>query len=167
MTRKRIFLGIGANLAPGGFETPRSGCEAAIAALGDVGVDVVKISPWYETAPVPISDQPWFANAVIEASTELGEIEVLTSIHRVENDFGRTRSARNEARVLDIDLLDYDGICRNDAAITIPHPRLHQRAFVLLPLRDLAPEWVHPELLQGVSDLVAALPDDQKIRCAV
>jgi len=90
----------------------------------------------------------------------------LATIHAVEADFGRVRGVRNAARVLDIDLLDYGGMVLRSDVITLPHPRMHQRAFVLLPLGDLAPDWVHPVLQQEVGPLIAALPPDQEIRRA-
>ena len=159
-----ILIGIGANLVPDGFATPRSGCEAAITRLPDVGIAVVRISAWFETAPVPLTDQPWFVNAVIAARTSLSMHNTLQGLHRVEAQFGRVRMVRNEARVLDLDLLDFGGIRHEDDHITLPHPRMHQRAFVLLPLQDVAPDYVHPGRGSGIADLVAALPSDQIIR---
>ena len=164
LSLNRILVGIGANLAPDGFETPRAGCEAAIARLPAVGIDIVGVSAWFETAPVPLADQPWFANAVISAQTALSMHETLQGLHRIETEFGRARMVRNEARVLDLDLLDFGGLQHNDDQITLPHPRMHQRAFVLLPLQDVAPDYVHPVTGATVADLVAALPSDQMIR---
>ena len=158
-----VFLGIGANLAPEGFASVRAGCEAAIEQLAASGFADLESSPWYETAPVPVSNQPWYMNAVITATTSMPPDVTLAAIHAVEADFGRVRGVRNAARVLDIDLLDYGGMVLQSDAITLPHPRMHQRAFVLLPLRDLAPDWVHPVLQQEVGPLIAALPPDQEI----
>ena len=160
----KILIGIGANLVPDGFATPRSGCEAAIACLPEVGIEIVRTSAWFETAPVPLADQPWFVNAVIAARTPLSMHETLQGLHRIEAEFGRVRMVRNEARVLDMDLLDFGGIRHEDDHITLPHPRMHQRAFVLLPLQDVAPDYVHPGRCNGIADLVAALPSDQIIR---
>lgn len=159
-----ILIGIGANLVPDGFATPRSGCEAAITRLPDVGIAVVRISAWFETAPVPLTDQPWFVNAVIAARTSLSMHDTLQGLHCVEAQFGRVRMVRNEARVLDLDLLDFGGIRHEDDHITLPHPRMHQRAFVLLPLQDVAPDYVYPGRGSGIAELVAALPSDQIIR---
>ena len=89
---------------------------------------------------------------------------VLAALHQIESRFGRTRTVRNEARVLYIDLLDYNGQLLEEGGLTIPHPRLDQRAFVLLPLRDLAPDWEHPQSGKSVRDLVATLDPDQQIR---
>ena len=166
MNKTSILIGIGANLSPDGYATPREGCEAAIASLADLGIDVVAVSPWYETAPVPVSDQPWFNNAVIAATTSMSAADALAALHRVEARFGRIRTVRDAARVLDLDLLDYGGLTYDDGNISIPHPRLHERAFVLLPMRDVAPGYSHPVSGLGIDDLIAALPGDQQIRKA-
>ena len=166
MNKTSILIGIGANLSPDGYATPRDGCEAAIASLAELGIDVVAVSPWYETAPVPVSDQPWFNNAVIAATTSMPAADALVALHRVEAAFGRVRTVRNAARVLDLDLLDYGGRAYNSENISIPHPRLHERAFVLLPMRDVAPGYTHPESGLGIDELIAALPDNQQIRKA-
>ena len=161
-----IFLGIGGNLVPEGYASVRAGCDAAVEQLARCGFADLEPSPWYETAPVPVSDQPLYMNAVISATTSMPPDVVLAAIHAVEADFGRVRGVRNAARVLDIDLLDYGGVVLQSDEITLPHPRMHQRAFVLLPLRDLAPGWVHPVLQQEVGPLIAALAPDQQIRRA-
>lgn len=161
-----ILIGIGANLAPDGYTTPKLGCEAAIACLPGKDIAVTAISTWYETAPVPVSDQPWFNNAVIAARTTLPVEEALAALHRIEAGFGRVRTVRNAARVLDLDLLDYGGILIDDGAITVPHPRLHERAFVLLPMRDVVPDYRHPVTGMAIDDLVSSLPPDQQIRRA-
>ena len=161
-----ILIGIGANLSPDGYATPRVGCEAAIAGLSRLGIDVLAVSPWYETAPVPVSDQPWFNNAVIAATTAMTAPDTLAALHSIEAGFGRVRTVRNAARVLDLDLLDYGGQTFDDEHISIPHPRLHERAFVLLPMRDVAPGYRHPVSGLGIDDLIAALPDNQEIRKA-
>ena len=166
MNKTSILIGIGANLAPDGYATLREGCEAAIAGLCELGIDVLAVSPWYETAPVPVSDQPWFNNAVIAATTAMTAPDALVARHSIEASFGRVRTVRNAARVLDLDLLDYGGQTYDDDNITIPHPRLHERAFVLLPMRDVAPGYTHPVSGRGIDGLIAALPDDQQIRKA-
>ena len=160
----RILLGIGANLAPDGYATPRAGCEAALAALSAHNIRIVAQSRWFETAPVPISDQPWFVNAVILAETEMDAPATLAVLHLLEAEFGRQRRVRNEARVLDIDLLDYNGAQSNADNLMLPHPRMHERAFVLYPLADILPDWTHPLSGAEISSLIAALPADQTIR---
>jgi 2-amino-4-hydroxy-6-hydroxymethyldihydropteridine diphosphokinase len=113
---------------------------------------------------VPVSDQPWYINAVAEVATGLGPDALLATMHRVEDDFGRVRSVRNAPRFVDLDLLDYDSIAKdlNQIGIcTIPHVRLQERAFVLLPLRDIAPGWRHPLTGAAIDALIEALPPGQ------
>ena len=158
-----LFVGLGANLTPDGFATPQAGCEAAILMLGDLGVKVIRMSRWYESAPVPPSDQPWYLNAVAEAATSFDAAETLAALHQVEAYFGRVRSVRNAARVLDLDLLDFGGQIYDQTALKVPHPRMHERAFVLVPLRDLVADWTHPQTGQSLDALIDLLPADQSI----
>lgn len=159
-----ILLGLGANLASTRYGTPQVTLEAALRALEEAGVAVERQSPWYRSAPVPQDDQPWYVNGVVAVRTALGPEALLALLHRIERAFGRVRRERNEPRVLDLDLLDYDGLVRaGDAGPELPHPRLHQRGFVLLPLRDIAPHWRHPVTGQGLEALIAALSADQRV----
>ncbi len=153
-----IFIGIGANL-PSAAGSPRQTCEAALVHLGRLGIVVAERSPWYETAPVPVSDQPWFVNAVARIETSLSPAGVLAALHLTEAAYGRLRSEANAARTLDLDLLAYGDLVRTEGAPLLPHPRLHERAFVLFPLRDLAPRWRHPVLGETSENLAARLPE--------
>jgi 2-amino-4-hydroxy-6-hydroxymethyldihydropteridine diphosphokinase len=155
-----ILLGLGANL-PSSAGPPVATLEAALAELEASGARVVARSRWFRTAPVPPSDQAWFVNAVARLETTLEPMELLTLLQKVERAFGRRRAVRNEARPLDLDLLDYDGRILDIPGLVLPHPRLHLRAFVLLPLQDVAPGWRHPVLGETVSELIAKLPADQ------
>lgn len=161
----RIFLGIGANLTPDGYASPQDGCMAAIDSLTEEAIEVVAVSPWYKSAPVPISDQPWFHNAVLEISTSLAPEEVIAVLHQREARFGRVRVERNEARVLDIDIVDFGGRVM-DGNLVLPHPRMHLRAFVLRPLKDLAPQWRHPVSGAGIDDLLSRVDPDQDVELA-
>ena len=162
-----VFIGLGANLTPVGYRNPRDGCEAALVALKEEGIFLEQTSNWYETAPVPISDQPWYLNAVALATTSGDAAMTLAALHRIELKFGRVREIQNEARVLDMDLLDFDGQLNQNPSLMLPHPRMHQRAFVLLPLRELSPLWCHPVSGVSIDDLISQLPSCQKIRLAV
>lgn len=159
-----IIVAVGANLPADGFPSPGATCEAAVARLqAEPGISVTGRSPWYETEPVPPSDQPWFVNGVLAIATDLAPAPLMRRLHAVEAAFGRVRRARNEARPLDLDLIDFDGrIVPDDGegGPILPHPRMHERAFVLLPLCDLNPEWRHPRTGRAIGDLVAALPAD-------
>jgi len=158
-----IFIGAGANLPHERYGSPRQTLEAALIELGRRGVRTVRVSPWYRTAPVPASDQPWFWNAVVEVATDLPADSLLAELHAVEAAFGRARTVPNAARPIDLDLLDYRGEIApgGPGKATLPHPRLAGRAFVVRPLADLAPDWRHPVTRQAIADLLAALPADQ------
>ena len=104
-----IFIGAGANLSHPIHGAPRPTLEAAFAELGRRGVSVVRVSPWYRTAPVPASDQPWYVNAVAEVVTKLAPDRLLAVLHGVEQAFGRVRTVANAARMIDLDLLDFRG----------------------------------------------------------
>jgi 2-amino-4-hydroxy-6-hydroxymethyldihydropteridine diphosphokinase len=121
------------------------------------------VSPWYRTAPVPASDQPWYVNAVAEVASDLSADALLAELHAVEAAFGRARTVPNAARPIDLDLLDFHGqiAAGGPGRATLPHPRMTDRAFVLLPLADLAPEWRHPVSGLTVRALIEALPADQ------
>jgi 2-amino-4-hydroxy-6-hydroxymethyldihydropteridine diphosphokinase len=159
-----ILIGVGSNL-PSRWGAPRATCDAALTALEAEGIGIVARSRWYESAPVPISDQPWYVNGVAVVDTELSPEALLAVLHRTEQRFGRERRERNEARVIDLDLLAY-GTRVNDGPTPplLPHPRATERSFVLLPLQEVAPDWIDPRSGRTVADLVAALPKDQVAR---
>jgi 2-amino-4-hydroxy-6-hydroxymethyldihydropteridine diphosphokinase len=158
-----ILVGLGANL-PGPHGSPRQTLEAAILRLKELGVRVPALSRFWKTRPVPVSDQPWFVNAVAEVETDLPPAALLDLLHRVEDEFGRVRSVVNAPRLIDLDLLAY-GRLRLGApgGPIVPHPRLSERAFVLLPLRDIAAEWIHPVTGEDLASMISCLPDDQDV----
>jgi 2-amino-4-hydroxy-6-hydroxymethyldihydropteridine diphosphokinase len=160
-----ILIALGANLPSERFGAPRATLEAALVAIAAAGVTILKRSSWWESEPVPASDQPWYVNGVASVATALEPGPLLALLHRIEAEFGRVRGARNEARLLDLDLLAY-GERRRDGPEPplLPHPRLADRAFVLLPLAEVAPDWHHPVTGQSVRQLITQLPPGQKIR---
>jgi 2-amino-4-hydroxy-6-hydroxymethyldihydropteridine diphosphokinase len=160
-----IILGLGANL-PGRFGPPRAALGAALARLEAAEVALTGRSPWYESAPVPMSDQPWYVNGVVTVTTELDPAALLALLLATEAEIGRERSVQNAARVIDLDLLAYGEIVRKPpkAVPELPHPRLAARAFVVLPLVDLLPGWRHPETGTAVADMARVLPAGQQIR---
>ena len=163
--RSRIYIALGANLEHPVYGPPRRVLETALAELARKGVVVGRVSPWYRTAPVPASDQPWYVNAVAEVATDLGADALLARMHEVEDVFGRVRTVPNAARLIDLDLLDFHGeiAAGGPGRAVLPHPRMESRAFVLRPLADLAPDWRHPRTGVTISTLLAALPADQVI----
>lgn len=157
-----ILIGLGANL-PGRFDTPRQALEAALLRLHAAGLRVVARSRIWRSRPVPASNQPWFANAVAVIETELAPAPLLALLHRVEDEFGRVRTVPNAPRVLDLDLLAYGRLVQGGVeSPLLPHPRLAERAFVLLPLADIAADWVHPVSGASLSSLIACLSADQE-----
>ena len=156
-----ILIGLGANLPSERYGSPRATLEAALGRLPASGVSALRLSPWYSTAPDPPSDQPRYVNAVAAVETELDPAALLAVLHRIEDEFGRVRGVPNAARMIDLDLLAYHNLVRSGPAPVLPHPRLAQRAFVLLPLADLAPGWRHPVSGKTVEQLIAEMPPGQ------
>ena len=151
------YIGIGANLG-----APRESVESAIDALSQLPkTQLVAQSPLYGSAPLgENADGPIYTNAVAQIQTALTPDELLHELHQIEQHFGRIRTYKNAPRTLDLDILLYGNLVSNDVNLTLPHPRMHERAFVLLPLFDLNPDltW-HNALGQMVSvaDLLPAV----------
>ena len=162
-----IFIGVGANLSSDKFGPPRAACGAALEVLDSHGITIEKRSSWYHTAPVPASEQPWYVNGVAELTTEIAPQELIKTLLAIENRFGRTRTKKNAPRTIDLDLIAYGDVVLKPSTKSgtpqLPHPRMAKRAFVLLPLSQLSPNWRHPDSGDHIHDLVAALPSDQKI----
>jgi 2-amino-4-hydroxy-6-hydroxymethyldihydropteridine diphosphokinase len=158
-----ILIGIGSNLAAPPAETPLATVRAALAALSASGFQVCARSGWYESAPVPASDQPWFVNGVATIASELAPRALLEKLLAVEADFRRIRGAPNAARTLDLDLLDHESRLYDTTTLALPHPRLHRRRFVLEPLCEIAPGWRHPRLGLTAAELLARLPPGQPV----
>jgi 2-amino-4-hydroxy-6-hydroxymethyldihydropteridine diphosphokinase len=161
----RILVGIGANLASARFGPPRDTVEAALAALARAGIAVTARSRWFESAPVPLSDQPWYVNGVALVASSLAPRALLDRLHEIEAAFGRVRGVPNAPRVLDLDLLAHGtSVLAEEGGLVLPHPRLAERAFVLLPLADVAPDWRHPATGLGLPEMLANLAPGQVVR---
>ncbi len=159
-----ILVGLGGNLESAKLGSPKEVMKTALYKLTYAGLRILDQSPWYRTAPVPASVQPWFVNGVARVETALAPLALLALLHRVEADMGRRRTARWSARIIDLDLLSYKDIVisgKPENQLVLPHPRLAERAFVLAPLVDLAPEWRHPVTGHLAGCLLARLPPGQ------
>jgi 2-amino-4-hydroxy-6-hydroxymethyldihydropteridine diphosphokinase len=160
-----IFIGIGGNLLSKNFGSTPEVLAKALQVIDEKVCAVVRCSPLYRSAPVPVTDQPDYINAVFELSTDISASDLLNRLHEVEAEFGRVRTVINAARTLDLDLLIYhDHVIENKGEnnLTVPHPRMDERAFVLLPLRDLVPDWVHPVIGWTIEELIRDLAADQR-----
>jgi 2-amino-4-hydroxy-6-hydroxymethyldihydropteridine diphosphokinase len=135
----------------------------ALAALEKSNVKVLRSSSLYRTQPVGYTDQPWFYNQVVEVSTDLEPAELLALIKRVEKDMGRSAALRNRPRPIDIDILIAEDRVITTKHLTIPHPRMTERNFVLVPLLEIAPAAVHPLLKKPISDLYKRSRDKAQV----
>jgi 2-amino-4-hydroxy-6-hydroxymethyldihydropteridine diphosphokinase len=150
---KTVYLALGSNIG----DRERN-LRTAIASLSAAGVQVLRESPVYETEPVGYHDQRWFLNMVVEAETVLFPVQLLTRTSKIERALGRVRSIPNGPRTLDLDILLYGNAVVKTARLEIPHPRMHERRFVLAPLADLAPDLRHPLARKTVRQLLDAAP---------
>ena len=155
----RVYLGLGGNLG-----NPARQLAAARRALEKVGVHILKKSSLYETEPMGCASQPWFINQVLEVETEASPKELLTLAKEIERKGGRRPGPRNGPRKIDIDILIMDGVILRTDSLTVPHPRLAGRRFVLLPLAEIAPRLLHPVLGKTVRVLLRDCPDTSGVR---
>lgn len=152
-----IFLALGANInSP--FGLPHQTFKWIVQALRGRGVHVVAQSRLYITEPVPASSQPYYTNQVVAVETAHSPQDLMQVLLEVEALAGRQRRIPNEMRPLDLDILAYDNVQMQDDLIHLPHPRLHERLFVLKPLQEIAPEWLHPISGQTIEQMIAAAP---------
>lgn len=161
-----ILVALGGNLrTPDGLSPAETIERARDALVALPGITGGMLSGLWDSAPVPVSDQPRYVNAVCRLEGRADPSILLAALHGIESRFGRVRGERNAARTLDLDLLDLDGIVREDKAPILPHPRLGGRAFVLLPLAEVAPGWRHPITGETVEAMIAALPKAERAEC--
>ena len=153
------YIGIGANLGNRGQTLRR-----AAAALSKQGIELLAASFVYETAPVGVVDQPDFFNAVLKVHTGLSARAMLDVLLATEQQFGRVRKKKWGPRILDLDVLLYGDEVIREAGLEVPHPHMHTRAFVLVPLCDLNPEGRHPILQQTFLELAQALDAGRTIQ---
>uniref|UniRef100_E6PZ25 2-amino-4-hydroxy-6-hydroxymethyldihydropteridine diphosphokinase n=1 Tax=mine drainage metagenome TaxID=410659 RepID=E6PZ25_9ZZZZ len=160
-------IALGGNLHTA-LGSPEETVRAAAQRVASLGAKV-KMSSLYRTRPVGYAEQPWFVNAVMQMETRLSAFELMRQLLRVEAEFGRDRNAgvTNGPRTLDVDLLLYDGEMIDTAELKLPHPRMHERAFVLVPLAEIAPEMVYPTDGHSVRALLAEISEEELADCVM
>jgi 2-amino-4-hydroxy-6-hydroxymethyldihydropteridine diphosphokinase len=153
-----VYLSLGSNV--GDREAQLRQAEKRLSKLGRV----IAISSFYETEPVEFTEQPWFLNCAVKLETSLAPEELMAAILGIEEEMGRRRVQDKGPRSIDIDILLFADAIVESSAVTIPHPAMHRRRFVLEPLAEIAPEALHPLLKQTIGALLDRLPPGQSVR---
>ena len=138
-----ILVAIGSNLNSKSFGSPEQNCNAAIDMLRKY-FEVTQSSSFYKTEPIPKSEQPWFVNCIVNIKSKISPSRILDTLLEIELQFGRKRNRKNEARVIDLDLIAYNNLIVKSLKLTLPHPRMHLRKFVIQPICDINKNWIHP-----------------------
>jgi 2-amino-4-hydroxy-6-hydroxymethyldihydropteridine diphosphokinase len=155
---KLVYLSLGSNIGDRG-----ANLNAALTRLETLG-QLVAVSSFYETEPVELTDQPWFLNCAVKLDTEKMPKQLLGAILDLEREMGRQRRQKKGPRTIDVDILLFGTSIVETQGLTIPHPALHQRRFVLEPLAEIAPELRHPVFKRTIRELRDALPPGQAVR---
>ena len=149
---KRIYLGLGSNL--GDREEALRRARELIAVNG---ITILRVSSLYETEPRDLPNQPWFLNQVAEAETSLFPMQLLGRVLKIEKELGRRRIVDKGPRTIDIDILLYHRFVLDSPALTVPHPRMHERRFVLAPMVEIAPDLRHPVTRQTMREMLGRI----------
>jgi len=155
---KIVYLSLGSNLGD-----RDANLRAAIEKLKEIG-KVVAVSSFYETEPVEVTAQPWFLNCAAKFDTEKMPRQLISAILAIEQSMGRQRKQQKGPRTIDIDILFFGSSIIDIPSLTVPHPHLHERRFVLEPLAEIAPDVRHPILKRSIRELRDALPPGQTVR---
>lgn len=161
MSEETVYFSLGSNVGD-----REANLRAAIAALADAGVRVTRVSSFYETEPVDFLEQAWFLNCAVEGKTDVPAMELMRALRGIELQMGSKKPVAKGPRLIDMDILLYGSETTNTKELQVPHPRMHLRRFVLVPLAAIAPEAVHPSLKKTVKQLLAETTDRSTVRQA-
>ena len=157
--KNKFIIAVGSNInSPEGFE-PIKNCNKAINELSKFNIKIIQKSSWYLSEPIPKSSQPKFYNSVLLCNTNHSANKVLKIIQIIEQKFGRVRVFKNMPRCIDLDIISFNGDIKKSLLLTIPHPRMHLRKFVLMPLFEIDSHWLHPLLKKNIKYFL------EKVKC--
>jgi 2-amino-4-hydroxy-6-hydroxymethyldihydropteridine diphosphokinase len=158
---KRVYLALGSNLGD-----RRANIETALEKLAESGVKVQRVSSLYRTEPIGYTAQPWFVNCAAEVMTDLMPVQLVRRCQAIQREMGRRPGARNGPRLIDIDILLYESVVMRSPEVTIPHPRMAERRFVLVPLGEIAADAEHPVTRQTVREMLGSAPPAAVVKLA-